>query len=107
MPDWFAAIDNAWSILKPGGLIGAVDFYVSPKHPAEGLARHGVCGRSFWPAFFSLNDVFPSPDHLPYLRRRFTQVFCSESRGPMPYLPILRAPYYTLIGKKAKELPLD
>jgi S-adenosylmethionine-diacylgycerolhomoserine-N-methlytransferase len=100
IPDWFAAIENAWSILKPGGTIGAIDFYVSRKHPDEGSARHGVGGRGFWPLFFSLNDVFPSPDHLPYLRRRFTQVFCCESRGRMPYLPLLRAPYYSFIGKK-------
>lgn len=103
IPDWFAAIENAWSILKPGGLIGAIDFYVSRKNPDPGLLRHGFSGRSFWPSFFSLNDVFPSPDHLPYLRRRFTQVLCSEARGRMPYLPLLRAPYYTFIGKKAAE----
>ena len=103
IPDWFAAIENAWSMLKPGGVIGVVDFYVSRKHPAEGSTRHGFFGRSFWPMFFSLNDVFPSSEHLPYLRRRFTQVRCSESRGRMPCLPLLRAPYYTFIGKKAAE----
>jgi len=80
-----------------------LDFCVSRKHPAKGSTRHGFFGRNFWPMFFSLNDVFPSPDHLPYLRRRFTQVYCSESRGRMPYLPLLRAPYYTFIGKKAAE----
>ena len=60
IPDWFAAIENAWSILKSGGVIGALDFYVSRKHPTEGSARHGFLGRNFWPMFFSLNDVFPS-----------------------------------------------
>lgn len=28
IPDWFAAIDNALRMLKPGGLIGVIDFYV-------------------------------------------------------------------------------
>jgi S-adenosylmethionine-diacylgycerolhomoserine-N-methlytransferase len=102
IPDWFAAIENAWSILKPSGTIGAVDFYVSRKHPDEGLDRHGLGTRCFWPLFFSLNDVLLSPDHLPYLRRRFTQLFCRESRGRVPYLPLLRAPYYSFIGKKAE-----
>ena len=102
MPDWFAAIENAWSILKPGGTLGAVDFYVARKHAGDGSARHGFLGRHFWPMFFSRNDVFLSPDHLPYLRRRFAQVECSESRGRVPYLPLLRAPYYTFIGKKAE-----
>jgi S-adenosylmethionine-diacylgycerolhomoserine-N-methlytransferase len=103
IPDWFAAIENAWSILKPGGTIGAIDFYVSRRHPDGGLVRHGFAGRSFWPALFSLNDVFPSPDHLPYLRRRFEQAFCCESRGRMPYLPLLKTPYYTFIGKKQEQ----
>ena len=100
IPDWFAAIENAWSILRPGGVIGVLDFYVSRKYPADGLACHGFFGRNFWPVFFSLNDVFPSCEHLPYLRRRFTQIRCSESRGRMPYLPLLRAPYYMFIGRK-------
>lgn len=104
IPDWFAAIDNALSMLRPGGVIGAIDFYVSRKHPAKGLARHGFFGRNFWPLFFGLNDVFPSADHLPYLRSRFAEVRCSESRGHMPYLPLLRAPYYTFVGKKAAAL---
>ena len=92
IPDWFAAIENARSILKPGGVIGVVDFYVSRKYPANGLTRHGFCRRNFWPMFFSINDVFPSSEHLPYLRRRFAQVQCNESRGRMSYLPFLRAP---------------
>jgi len=29
IPDWFLAIDNALRILKPGGIIAVVDFYVS------------------------------------------------------------------------------
>ena len=103
IPDWFAAINNACSILKPGGVIGVVDFYVPRKHPGERSARLGFFGRNFWPMFFSLNDVFPSPDHLPYLRRRFEETYCNESRGRVPYLPLLRAPYYTFIGKKAAE----
>ena len=103
IPDWFAAIENAWSILKPGGVIGVVDFHVSRKYPAEGSVRHRFCARNFWPMFFGLNDVFLSPDHLPYLRRRFTPIHSSQSRGRMAYLPFLRAPYYTFIGKKAAE----
>jgi SAM-dependent methyltransferase len=41
IPDWFAAIQNALAILKPGGVIGVVDFYVSRKYASAGLARHG------------------------------------------------------------------
>ncbi len=34
IPDWFAAIDNALAMLRPGGTIGVTDFYVARKYPA-------------------------------------------------------------------------
>jgi len=101
IPDWFAAIDHAHKILKPGGIIAVVDFYVGRKFPAPHARRHGVATRLFWPAWFSIDNVFPSPDHVPYLQRRFGQVSFSEHRGEIPYLAGLRAPYYRFVGKKA------
>ncbi len=46
IPDWFAAIDNAYEMLRDGGQIGVVDFYVSRKHPAEDHAHHGWLTRA-------------------------------------------------------------
>ena len=100
IPDWFAAIENARAMLKPGGLIGVVDFYVSRKHPAEGLARHRWFTRSFWPVWFATDNVFPSPDHVPYLRSHFDVVHFTEARGKVPYMPLMRMPYYTFVGRK-------
>src|ERR671911_700620 len=40
IPDWFAAIENALAMLKPGGTLGVVDFYVARKYPSDGLSRH-------------------------------------------------------------------
>lgn len=42
IPDWFAAIDNALAILRPGGTIGVTDFFVARKFPAEGRAAFVV-----------------------------------------------------------------
>jgi S-adenosylmethionine-diacylgycerolhomoserine-N-methlytransferase len=100
IPDWFAALDHAWRVLRPGGHIGVVDFYVSRKYPPAGMARHGWLTRQFWPAWFSRDNVFPSPDHLPYLQRRFEQVKLVEQRARIPYLPLARVPYYWFIGRK-------
>jgi S-adenosylmethionine-diacylgycerolhomoserine-N-methlytransferase len=100
IPDWFAAIENAIAMLKPGGTIGVVDFYVSRKYPPEGLTRHGWLTRSFWPVWFASDNVFPSTDHVPFLHRRFKPVEFREYRGKVPYFPILRMPYYVFVGKK-------
>ena len=103
IPDWFAAIQHALSLLRPGGMIGVVDFYVSRKHPANGHRRHGWFNRNFWPLWFGSDNVFPSPDHVPFLHRHFTPVHFVEARGKVPYLPFVRAPYYSFVGQKRDD----
>ncbi len=100
IPDWFAAIENAMKMLKPGGLIGVVDFYVSRKWPGEGLRCHRWFTRNFWPVWFAADNVFPSADHVPYLQRHFRTIHFAESRSKVPYVPFLQVPYYTFIGQK-------
>ncbi len=100
IPDWFSAMENALRILKPGGVIGVVDFYVARKFPAEGRAKHGWFTRSFWPVWFAGDNVFPSPDHLPFLDRHFETVTCTEAKGKVPYIPLIRMPYYRYVGRK-------
>jgi len=100
IPDWFAAIDNAWAILKPGGWIGVVDFYVSRKFPSAGRRRHGWLARAFWPLYFATNNVFPSPDHIPYLERHFETIELTEGTTRFPYQFRLAVPYYTFLGRK-------
>jgi S-adenosylmethionine-diacylgycerolhomoserine-N-methlytransferase len=100
IPDWFAAIDCARRMLKPGGVIGIVDFYVARKYPAEGLAKHGWWTRTFWPTWFGMDNVNPSPDHLPYLNRQFETVSLWEGRAPVPFVPLGRVPIYRFVGRK-------
>lgn len=110
IPDWFAAVDQAWRMLKPGGVFAAVDFYVSRKH-VEGLShRHNWFTRTFWPGWFANDNVFLSPDHVPYLQRRFDTIALRERVARLPYLPFSRVPYYLFIGQKPvdnERLELD
>lgn len=103
IPDWFAAIENARAMLRPGGLIGVVDFYVSRKYPSDGLRRHSWFTRTFWPLWFAADNVFLSPDHVPFLHRHFAPRMFEERRARVPYLPLLRTPYYLFVGEKPDE----
>ncbi|MGL6196057.1 MAG: class I SAM-dependent methyltransferase [Thermoguttaceae bacterium] len=102
IPDWFAAIDHAYDLLKPGGKIGVVDFYVSRKHPAENHVKHSWMKRSFWPVWFATDNVFPSPDHVPYLHSKFKPVKFEERYTRIPYFPnpFFKMPHYYFIGEK-------
>lgn len=100
IPDWFAALENAHALLRPGGWIGVADFYVSRKYPSPGFARHGLATRLFWPAWFGGDNIYLSPDHVPLLHRWFQVESFTEGRSSVPYLPGLRVPYYTFIGRK-------
>lgn len=100
IPDWYAAIDNALAMLKPGGRIGVVDFFVARKWPSETSPRHSWFTRSFWPTWFAGDNVFLSPDHVPYLARHFATEKFEPSRAKVPYMPLVRVPYYRFIGRK-------
>lgn len=104
IPRWFAAIDNARRMLKPGGTIGIVDFYVAQKHPEADRRRHGWFTRTFWPTWFAMDNVFPSSDHLPLVASRFETVHLEERAGKIPWLPLVRAPHYIFVGRKRSEV---
>ena len=100
IPDWRRAMNNAIRMLRPGGLLGVVDFYVSPDVPRPGGARHGWAARRLWPRWFGHDGVNLSAEHLPELMRRTDPVVCEERLAPVPYLPALKAPYYLYVGRK-------
>jgi S-adenosylmethionine-diacylgycerolhomoserine-N-methlytransferase len=100
IPDWRAAIANAIAMLKPGGVLGVVDFYVSGPRVDAGFAQHGVLTRAFWPAWFHHDGVRVSAQHCPELRRLLPDHAFVEARAKVPYLPIGRVPYYVFVGRK-------
>jgi S-adenosylmethionine-diacylgycerolhomoserine-N-methlytransferase len=100
MPDWHAALENAFTMLKPGGVIAVTDFYVSRRVPPTGLERHGPLTRSFWPAWFDRDGVRLNPDVLPLLMRRFEPGTVLERLGSVPGLPFVRVPYFVFLGRK-------
>jgi len=101
IPDWFSAIDNACAMLKPEGVLGVVDFFVARKYPdPQGLPQPWST-RSLYPLWFAGDNVFLSPDHVPYLKRRCPRHTWTEARAALPYLPMARVPYYWFAGNPA------
>jgi S-adenosylmethionine-diacylgycerolhomoserine-N-methlytransferase len=100
IPDWRAAMANAIAMLKPGGVLGVVDFYVSPVRVGPGLAQHDALTRAFWPAWFRHDGVRVSSQHFPELRRLLPEHSFIEARAKVPYLPLGRVPYYVFVGRK-------
>lgn len=100
IPNWFAALENALAALRPGGILAVTDFYVSRKYTEFGHKRHPWFTRGLWPLWFGFDNVFLSPDHLPWLESHTEVLLRLERRGRVPFLPLVRAPYYLYVGKK-------
>jgi S-adenosylmethionine-diacylgycerolhomoserine-N-methlytransferase len=99
--DWRLALANAISMLKPGGTLGVVDFYVSSAAPRPGFVRHAAWQRWFWRRWFAHDGVRLSPDHLETLTDAMPDHVRLERQGALPYIPGMHVPYYVFIGRKA------
>jgi S-adenosylmethionine-diacylgycerolhomoserine-N-methlytransferase len=100
IPDWIAVLENIRAMLRPGGHIGVVDFYVSRKYPPAGCVCHSWWTRTFWPTWFALDNVSLRSDLLPLLTRCFRAEHLEEARGKVPFLCGVRAPYFVFVGQK-------
>ena len=100
IPDWVRALNNALALLRPGGKLGVVDFYVAGSDQQFCRAQHGALTRLFWTLWFRHEQVHLSPRHLAALCTLTDKVHLHEGHGALPYLPLLRAPYYVFVGTK-------
>ena len=98
--DWRRAIDNALRMLRPGGVLGVVDFYVANADAPGARARHGWVTRNFWPKWFAHDGVRIDGRHLDALERGTTRVRLDECLAPVPWLPWVRVPYYIYVGRR-------
>lgn len=102
--DWRAVIANAVAMLRPGGTLGVVDFYVSGAKPQPGRAHHAPWQRWLWRRWFAHDGVRLDPRHMAQLAAALPDCRILERRAAIPYLPGLTAPYYLFIGRK-RALP--
>ncbi|HTD89116.1 MAG TPA: methyltransferase domain-containing protein [Burkholderiales bacterium] len=100
IPDWVRALNNALAMLKPGGKLGIVDFYVTSADQDCARAQHSAFTRWFWTQWFHHDQVHLSENHLSALCTLTDRVHLHEGQGALPYVPLLRAPYYVFVGTK-------
>jgi len=74
----------------------------SVRRPLQGIRL--IPGRRHRPVWFASDNVFPSPDHVPYLHRLFEPVYFDERKTRLPWfpLPFFKMPYYLFVGKKGE-----
>jgi S-adenosylmethionine-diacylgycerolhomoserine-N-methlytransferase len=94
MLDWAGAVRNAMRMLKPGGHIGVVDFYLP-----GGKDRLPQFRETFWRRWFLRDGVCLSDQVLPYLQWQSSTLYVSEGRARLPYLPAAHAPYFMFVGQ--------
>ena len=100
IPDWVRALNNALAMLRPGSKLGIVDFYVAGEDHVWSRAQHSTITRWFWTQWFAPDQVRLSEDHLSALCTLTDKAYLHEALGSLPYVPLLRAPYYVFVGIK-------
>lgn len=99
MPEPEAVLRNARRMLRSGGMIAVVDFYLSdPKRPV-GRVQHLWWERQFWLRWFAHDGVMLSSERLHLLTHTCLESQLSEGRYGLPYLPLLRVPYFLFRGR--------
>jgi S-adenosylmethionine-diacylgycerolhomoserine-N-methlytransferase len=99
IPDWRAALANAVRQVRPGGLIGIVDFYTLPERPPGAFKPLSGWDRFFWPRWFSHDGVMLRPEVPAALLGVAATVRLEQGKARLPYLPFVRAPWFFWIGR--------
>jgi len=103
MKDWELAVHEAHRVLKTGGRIGVVDFFVSDEKLWDDFKIHSWWTRNFWPKWFAIDHVFIKKSQAEFLLQTFRTVKVFEGKHAIPYLSFLgKVPRYTFIGERLK-----
>jgi len=102
IPNFYAAVDNAVGFLKLDGYLGIADFFVSGRYDVP-LRQMGWLSRWFWRAVFDTDNIDIGPERRSYLEHKLVRMHEFNGKGPIPFVPVLRAPWYVWIGQPAAD----
>lgn len=103
MPDWVRALNNALAMLKPGGRLGIVDFYLAGADTPFSRTQHSVLTRLFAAHDMRREPVLLTETHLAVLCMLGEKVHLRKTLAPHPYLPLLQMPYFVFAGTKPAQ----
>ena len=103
MSEWRAVLANALAQLKPGGVLGMVDFCSLPAQPPAPLRPLSRWNRWFWPRWFAHDGVWLRPEVLPALLSSGSTLALEQSLAALPYLPLARAPWFFWVGRPRSD----
>jgi S-adenosylmethionine-diacylgycerolhomoserine-N-methlytransferase len=95
IPDWHSALVNAGKMLKPNGVLGIVDFTCDDQQSPALKRMRGA----LWKKWFSHDGVYLSEFHLAAAKRHFRTEYAEVRSTPIPYVPLMRVPYYLFCGR--------
>ncbi len=102
IPAFHAAIDAAVGYLDADvGLLGAADFYASAKWDLP-LRQQRWATRFFWRGLFDRDGIDVGPERRAYLDHALARVWEDNGAGAVPYVPLLKAPYYCAVYRVPK-----
>jgi S-adenosylmethionine-diacylgycerolhomoserine-N-methlytransferase len=102
MPDWQRVLEHAIKILRPGGVLAMVDFYLSADDPVDGRPHHSLLKRRFLRRWFAHDQVWLGPERLDFATRRSNFFKLHESSAKLPWLPLVKVPWFYLIAFKTE-----
>ena len=100
IPNWYLALENAVKLLRPGGLIAVVDFYVARKHPLDGFRRHSAWTHASGRPGSAWTTSFPAPITFPGCISTSSRSWSRNAPPGSSFCRSPRRPYYLFIGRK-------
>ena len=97
IPQWREALQAAYNMLRPGGIIAITDFTVLPPAFQSPLARQ------LFTRTFAIDGVRLSEQHRKELVDMFAPCVNEVRWGGFPYIPLLSCPYYVFVGRKPES----